>query len=213
MEDNKEKNKFEAPIPKSIDGIRRREPPVSIPSPPAIDLGLTSENKPIGPTSVISDKNMEPEGNKIEITVRKTRKNLFIIAGSLIVLVLVVIGSIIYFSKKTDTKSDTSIAPSSDPQKQLEDTLALVGKLTVLPQNDLPVLAIVSDPLQLQADAFFVDSQIGDRVLIYPRIGKAFLYRSSTNQIINITSFIPNSPESSNISKGVATTSSTKIKP
>lgn len=122
-------------------------------------------------------------------------RKVHVLVGLLVFLILLAGGSTIYFYKKSKKPLADETTPVSE--QQLKETLALVSKIALLPENDKPVLAIVSDPSQLKADAFFVDSKVGDRALVYPFIGRAFLYRPSTNQIINIMTFLPDSPESS----------------
>jgi len=154
--------------------------------------GSTSYKTPV--TSENIDESIEKTESTKEVSVKSSHKKLYVLIGLLIFFILLAGGSTIYFYKKSKKPVAEEARPVSE--QQLEETLALVSKITLLPQNDEPVLAIVSDPSQLKADAFFIDSKVGDRVLIYPFIGRAFLYRPSTNQIINIMTFLPDSPES-----------------
>ncbi len=127
------------------------------------------------------------------ITKSKKRKSLpkiNLLVGGLILLLLVLGVSAYYFynkSKLITTTTDTA-------QLKLDAAVAEISKVTILPITDQPTLFVVSDPEQLKADAFFINSQIGDEMLLYPHLGRAFLYRPLTKQIVNIMSFNPNSP-------------------
>lgn len=57
-----------------------------------------------------------------------------------------------------------------------------VNKFVVLPENEFPQIARVSNPEVLKAQAFFAEAKVGDIVLIYSR--KAVLYDPVQNKII-----------------------------
>jgi hypothetical protein len=61
-----------------------------------------------------------------------------------------------------------------------------VGLLIVLPKNETPTIATVSDPSVLKNQAFFVDAKKGDKVLIYTNAKKAILYDPVIKKIINV---------------------------
>jgi hypothetical protein len=62
-----------------------------------------------------------------------------------------------------------------------------VNKLAVVPQNETPTLAKVSNPELLKDQAFFIDAKKGDVVLIFSNSKKAVLYDPVQNKIINMT--------------------------
>jgi len=145
-----------------------------------------------------------PESTNQKELPKSSHKKFYVLITLLILFVALATLSAFYFYKKS--KIEPVSTEDNNAQAQLEETIEHVGKIALLPPGDEPVLAVVSDPLQLKNDAFFVDSVVGDRVLIYPNIGRAFLYRPSTGKIINIISFLPNSPESENFATSTATT-------
>ena len=61
-----------------------------------------------------------------------------------------------------------------------------VGKIFVLPKNEIPTIATVSDPSALKNQAFFADAKKGDKVLIYTNAKKAILYDPVIKKIINV---------------------------
>lgn len=61
-----------------------------------------------------------------------------------------------------------------------------IGKLIKLPEDEVPLVATVTDEKKLENQPFFKDAKIGDKVLVYSKAKQAFLYRPSTNKIINV---------------------------
>jgi hypothetical protein len=118
----------------------------------------------------------------------KSKKALFI--GVIVVLLLgVAIGAATYFATKY-MDANKEVERLSDPEtaaKNEQDLLiAKIGALTPLPEGEVPTVATVTDKAKLADQPFFVNSEIDDKVLIYTEAKKAYLYRPSTNKIINI---------------------------
>jgi hypothetical protein len=61
-----------------------------------------------------------------------------------------------------------------------------VGKLILLPSDDTPTLAKVSDLSALQSQTFFKNAEVGDIVLMYPKSLRAILYDPIQNKIIEV---------------------------
>jgi hypothetical protein len=111
---------------------------------------------------------------------------LYIAVGALL------IGSIAYFlgfqtyqrfkvNRELLQSQSTPLSPQA-----IDQLLARIGKLVDLPKDETPVIATVSDLNQLKDQSFFNQAQIGDKVLIFKNNKKAYLYRPSQNQVINI---------------------------
>src|ERR1035437_2434614 len=88
-----------------------------------------------------------------------------------------------YFYKNNLFFNSSGGASGSDVQM----IITKVGNLVVLPTDEVPTVATVSDPTVLQNKDFFVDAKKGDVVLIYYSAKKAILYDPVLNKIINIT--------------------------
>jgi len=76
-------------------------------------------------------------------------------------------------------------------QAQVDNTallLDVVGKLTVLPQDELPNIATINDVKELPNQAFFKQAQKGDKLLVFSKSQTAILYRPSLNKIVVVTS-------------------------
>lgn len=102
------------------------------------------------------------------------------IAISLVALVAVL--GVVYFYYQLKVLKTT---PQSIAQKETIDLVSKVSKLYLLPIDEDPTVATVSDPTILKSQAFLMDAQKGDKVLIYVKVGKAILYRPSIGKIID----------------------------
>lgn len=67
-------------------------------------------------------------------------------------------------------------------------TVRAVNQLIELPLEEIPTLATVSDVSKLADQPLFARAQAGDKVLLYPQAQKAYLYRPSTNKLIEVAS-------------------------
>ena len=75
------------------------------------------------------------------------------------------------------------------PHKPGEETamiIAAVGRLIVLPANEQPTIATVSDPERLKDQPFFANAKTGDKVLIYALAKKAILYDPEEDKIVEV---------------------------
>lgn len=77
-----------------------------------------------------------------------------------------------------------------DPQKATEQEskriVDEVGKMIVLPQNENPQIATVSDVTKLKEQSFFSQAKNGDIVLIYTQAQKAVLYDPAQKKIVEV---------------------------
>ena len=74
---------------------------------------------------------------------------------------------------------------SVDGVKSNNETVNKVAKLIVLPEEN-PVIAIIAKVELLKNNIFFNGAKNGDKVLLFEKSGKAILYSSELNKIINI---------------------------
>lgn len=102
------------------------------------------------------------------------------VIGVLFILLVISIGAGVYFYQKA------AVDTQEDAQKELDDTIAAVGRLMVLPTTETPTMATVSDPEKLKDQPFFTNAKIGDKVLIYTIARKAILYSPTMNKIVEV---------------------------
>ncbi len=86
--------------------------------------------------------------------------------------------------------------PAGISEDQVEETVADVRKVLLLPADETPTLATVADPSKLKDQIFFANAETGDIVLIYANSKKAILWRPSTKQVIEVSSLNITSPNS-----------------
>ncbi len=97
-------------------------------------------------------------------------------------LVIVLLAAAYLFMQITKLKQD----PQEVARKEAEQLVAVVGKLIILPQGELPTVATVSDPEVLKDQAFFAKAKKGDKVLLYATARKAYLYDPRANKILEV---------------------------
>jgi len=99
-----------------------------------------------------------------------------------IVTILAIIVAISSYTQLNKLKQD----PQAQAKKENSDLVDKVSKLLVLPTDETPTIATVSDPEALKDQAFFTGAVKGDKVLIYTNAKKAILYSVSTNKILDV---------------------------
>ncbi len=100
-------------------------------------------------------------------------------------IVLLIIASMAAYAYKHRALSD------ADKNKAAEkETLSLikdVSDLIILPTDETPAIFIVQDPSMLiSQQLFFKGAEKGDKLMVYPKAGKAVLYSTSKHMIINV---------------------------
>lgn len=102
----------------------------------------------------------------------------------LILLIGVVAGAIFVVTRKPEL---VGLAKGSRTIERESDVMVKeVGKLIVLPADEKPTVALVSDIEKIKNQSFFKNAQNGDSILIYPTANKAILYRPSARLIIEV---------------------------
>ena len=86
--------------------------------------------------------------------------------------------------KKVAKTEVTTISPDDLIRQKNAAIIASAAKQIALPTNEQPILATVSDRDKLQNQDFFKQAQNGDKILLFPKNKKAFLYRPSLDQVL-----------------------------
>lgn len=124
--------------------------------------------------TMMPERKQEPEKNRTVMV-------------AIVVLVIFILGSLgasFYFYQKYKKAVSNPAAVSLEEAREITEK---IGKFIELPEES-PTLATVSNKEKLQNQPFFSKAENGDKVLIYSQVGKAILYRPSTNKIIEVTS-------------------------
>lgn len=114
-------------------------------------------------------KKESAQPKEIRISQRKA------VISVVIIIILALIPSVYFYNKNHKSQS------------QQDETTSLVKKISkhaLLPTGEDPTVATVQDPSKLKGQAFFNDAQKDDKVLVYTKAGKAFLYRPSIDRLI-----------------------------
>jgi hypothetical protein len=74
-------------------------------------------------------------------------------------------------------------------QSEVTSLISQVGKLIVLPSNELPTATTINDLTKLKNQYFFRNAKKNDKLLDYTNIKWAVLYRPSENKIIEVGAF------------------------
>lgn len=80
-------------------------------------------------------------------------------------------------------------------KNELVSLTEAVEKTVILPENEIPTLATVSDKEKLQNQTFFARAENGDKVLIYTQSNRAILYRPSANKVVEMAPVAINTNE------------------
>jgi len=145
----------------------------------------------------------------VKFTVQKTKS---LLIPLVVIIILLVAAAPAYYFYTQYNKSQALLSnPSQAAVEELKSVKDKVGKLIELPSNEEPTLATVSDKNQLAGVALFAKAENGDKVLIYTKAGKAYLYRPSLNKLIEVTSVSLN--QNASTASPSATPTQTKPKP
>lgn len=117
----------------------------------------------------------------------KAKETLFSKRNALIALVAIIfvasIGSAVYFYLQT---VNLKKSPADATVQESKQTVDRVSRLILLPKDEIPTIATVSDPTALSGQPFFNTAEKGDQVLIYSNAKQAILYRPASNIIVNV---------------------------
>jgi hypothetical protein len=109
-----------------------------------------------------------------------------ILIAILAILVVGAAGSAYYFYDQYNKAQVQLKDPSKVAAEETKALTASVSQIIDLPTGEDPTVATVLDPAKLKDQEFFTNAKKDDKVLIYTKAKKAFLYRPSTNKIINV---------------------------
>lgn len=113
-----------------------------------------------------------------------------IIIALLVILVVGAAATAGYFYMQYQKTQDQLKDPTKAARQETEVLIAEMTKVIALPDADLangePTLATVLDKEKLKDQEFFAKAENGDKVLIYTKAKKAFLWRPSSGVVINV---------------------------
>ena len=153
------------------------------------DQPPTPAASPSSPSSPSAEPPASQKSEKNPSSKRDLTRLLFWLG--IILLLAACIGGAVYYMNRyhqsqQQVKKLTAASQKPTAEQQNQQLIAQIGKITQLPQGETPTVATVTDITKLKDQVFFANAQNGDKVLIYTQAKEAYLYRPSTNKIINI---------------------------
>jgi len=126
-----------------------------------------------------------------ETTTKKKKISLKTILRVVVVLGLMGFATWSFFKYQ---KAQETVDKLSNPEaqqeaiaKEREQILAKVSKLMILPDDEEPTIATVTDANVLsQYQPFFRNASDGDKVILYVQSGKSIIYSEEENIIVNV---------------------------
>jgi hypothetical protein len=90
----------------------------------------------------------------------------------------------------------------NNPTKIVDDEnkilLGRVGKLMLLPDNETPTIATITDLAPFKGQAFFDNAKIGFKVIIYTQAKRAILYDPTEDKIVEVAPLNMSQPANTN---------------
>ncbi len=84
----------------------------------------------------------------------------------------------------------TNFSKKATEKRAQAETVRLVKevrKIIILPETDVPAVFDIQDPVLLTSQqAFFAGAEKGDKLLVYPQLGKAIVYSPKRKMIVNV---------------------------
>ncbi len=116
-----------------------------------------------------------PKVRKVSLLTKRT----FVVS---IVIIAVLIGSMFYFHW-----FGVGLSAQQRAQIELKAAVTAVGKLILLPKNETPALAKITNAKKLAVQQpFFTNAKDGDELLIFQKSSRAIIYSPSRNIIVNV---------------------------
>ena len=123
----------------------------------------------------------------IDISVpRKKEVSKKLLTYLLLVLVIVLLGTTGYFYYQFRKLSQGPIGAQITAQEEAQKLATDIGKLMLLPKDEVPTVATITDIEKLKDQLFFRNATNGNKVLIYPNSKLAIIYDPKANLIVNV---------------------------
>ncbi len=123
---------------------------------------------------------------KLSFTGIKSLKLNQLLIPLLLILVLVAGGIAYYYYSQYQRSQLLLKNPTVVGQKEAQQLIDAVGKLIILPKDETPTVATVTDASKLKDQPFFKNAKNGFKVLIYPKARKAILYDPVEKKIVDV---------------------------
>lgn len=116
---------------------------------------------------------------------RNLAKKILLPVGTVAILALAAAPSY-YFYQKYQKAQLLIKDPELALREEKSDLISKVSKLIELPITEEPTIATISDAQKIKDQPFFAKAENGDKVLIYTKQKKAYLYRPSNQKLVDV---------------------------
>lgn len=121
------------------------------------------------------------------------------------------VGAGIFFAWNFYAGKNQAVVADQVQKAQVQDIIAKVGKLIILPTGEEPVVATINDAAALIKDqVFYKGAKNGDVVLVYQKASKAIVYSPERNMIVNVGPIFLQDQQGQTTSTKTATTTTKK---
>ena len=118
-----------------------------------------------------------------------------------IITVLIAVIPIYYFYNQNKQAQARLNDPNTGNRQVIDEVVKKASKHILLPSGEQPTLATVSDISKVKGQPFFQNAQNGDKVIVFTQARKAYLYRPSSDIIIEVAPLNIDSTPSAGTSK------------
>lgn len=116
----------------------------------------------------------------------KKRASKMLVIYFFVALSIILLGTTGYFYYQYQKLSKSPIAAQITAEEEAKKLASEIGKLMLLPKDETPTVATVSDITKLKDQQFFKNATNGNKVLIYPNSKLAIIYDPEAKLIVNV---------------------------
>ena len=115
-------------------------------------------------------------------SITKSMRNMLLLVVAVVALLL----ALHYYRKYSELRDVVQNVPAQNASNPAAQVISAVDKHMLLPANEQPVLAQVSNPKALSGNRFFRNALVGDDVLVYCKSQLSILYSPTRDKIIEV---------------------------
>ncbi len=131
----------------------------------------------------------------------KTKKIL-----SILILIIILLLAFAIFKKFYNPIDESNKKTDQLSEKQVASIVKKISKLIVVPSDEKPMIVPILNADELIAEQrFYIGSEDGDYVIVYPNAKKAIIYRESENKLINVGPVIVDQPATTTTQQSTTT--------
>lgn len=119
-----------------------------------------------------------------------------------VVVILAAAPSYYFYHKYQTLQKEVSTSQKKDDVAVL---MARVGKHILLPSGETPTVMTVTDKEKLSGQVFFTNAKNGDKVLVYEKAKKAFLYDPDADRVIEVGPIVLSASASATLTPAAST--------